>query len=284
MALPLNSDVPISKLDRYILWKIFSINAEVDPYDGQQPFGIHLFPLTNTFSCSQVCSFWRTVILESPSIWGNCFDLEILWYNHDDWRRELLRRTGNALLVVRDRHPIMQYPPDDMIKFTIDLISDHWERIKVLNISVAEEIVRDTRVQNAFRRPARNLQVFAIRDERLYSTSPAFNFPRNDQLFANDAPLLYHFSINNALFSSSTLIPIPSILRTGQLRNLTLKQPLVIPALDLLSTCAQMPLLEKLSMEVVNLTFEDPQDHHRPAPALQPISLPRLKAIWITSQ
>jgi hypothetical protein len=77
MALPLNSDVPVAKLDRY------TINAEIDPYD-YDPLGHYLFPLTNTVSCSQVCSFWCTVILEPPSIWGNCFDLEILWYDHDE--------------------------------------------------------------------------------------------------------------------------------------------------------------------------------------------------------
>ncbi|KAF8189705.1 hypothetical protein BJ912DRAFT_1042119 [Pholiota molesta] len=92
MALPLNSDVPIAKLDRY------TINAEIDPYDYDPP-GHYLFPLTNTVSCSQVCSFWRTVILEPPSIWGNCFDLEILCITS---QQQLLWVTTSAYIFHED--------------------------------------------------------------------------------------------------------------------------------------------------------------------------------------
>ncbi|KAF8910202.1 hypothetical protein CPB84DRAFT_1764891, partial [Gymnopilus junonius] len=47
---------------------------------------------------SQVCNMWRTVMLDSPSLWANIIDLR---QSQGHWREEVIRRTGTSPLSIR---------------------------------------------------------------------------------------------------------------------------------------------------------------------------------------
>ncbi|KAF8185109.1 hypothetical protein BJ912DRAFT_1060657 [Pholiota molesta] len=287
MAIPHNKYEPISRLDRDVLWHIFSINADSSnssvPY-WSPPSDPQFSPLAISRRLSQVCRFWRRIILESSSIWGKCLDLDLLRQRNDRWRREVLRRAGTALLVVRARTALMHNPHVGVQKWLIDIISDYWTRIGVLDIVIgSSDILKSPKVQSALRRPAPHLRLFAIQNASPpgRSGSGFMAFPETSPLFANDSPLLTDFSIGSGFVTNSSIVPFPSILLKGQLRRLTVDQPLVIPAHSLLAACAQMPLLEELSINIAILALKKP--HESTPSVLSPVSLPNLRVINIGS-
>jgi hypothetical protein len=164
MAIQYNTYAPVFKLDRDVLWHIFSISADSSKSRSSvpswhPPSDPQFSPLAITRQLSQVCKFWRRIVLESPSIWGKCLDLDLLHQQDDRWRREVLRRTGTALLIVRARLPLVYDPRVGLKKFFIDIISDHWARIRVLDVVIgSSDILQSPKVQGALRCPAPRLR------------------------------------------------------------------------------------------------------------------------------
>ncbi len=58
-AVPITS--PIQRLDLDVLWHIFNINANI--FDDDEA-------LETTLDTSYVCHEWRSLLLNSTSIWG----------------------------------------------------------------------------------------------------------------------------------------------------------------------------------------------------------------------
>jgi len=101
-------DPLISTLHEDLLWKIFLFNADLNDdisFDaalgrGQDPV-FTTNGLTVTRHTSQVCRFWRSLILGSTSIWGRVIDLNVLKASSQIWRDEVLKRTGEAPLDIK---------------------------------------------------------------------------------------------------------------------------------------------------------------------------------------
>ncbi|KAF9475203.1 hypothetical protein BDN70DRAFT_884015 [Pholiota conissans] len=268
------SEPPISKLNVDVLMQIFSINVELHPpipkrdYPNYEPRSMS--PLTNTRCCSQVCKFWRSIILGSPLLWANSIDLDTLRQRKDTWRREVLRRTGTALLVVRST--LAPELGTAMERFAMDMICANWERMKVLDIAVdSPSFLKSVKVK--FRRPARNLYAFAITSLRLGTAERVLE----GALFAGKAPRLSIFSITSSSSSHPYReFPFAPILFTNHLCKLTLDDPLIISAPALLAACASMPSLEELSLVIERITAAATSE-------VQSISLPRLKSLRVRS-
>ncbi|KAF9475873.1 hypothetical protein BDN70DRAFT_897805 [Pholiota conissans] len=258
-------DSSVSKLGCDILWSIFSINSF--------SYGEHSndrSPLWTTRKCSQVCSLWREIILRSSSIWGNCIDIDHLTQDQDEWRDEVLRRTGNALMAVYSDHV---YVDEDTKEagFLVNLIENHWERIKILRIALSSADVINTHgVWAALGRPAPHLQAFSVRyddTERPILRPPGF------RLFADDAPVLTEFYIASPIDTSNLFetLPVPPFLFTTRLRTLHLCQAAEVPPDDILAVCEQIPNLEELGVRLngASSSTSSPSGRKR-------INLPRL--------
>jgi hypothetical protein len=252
MTLPSTFNCPISKLDRDLLWNIFTLNVTDSAYFLYCLAETHCSPLRTTWRCSQVCTFWREIIIASPSIWGMCIDLDMLGQESHDWRDEVLRRTGNALLSVRARQENTITSGTGVHTFLIDLIHKHWERLYLFDVTVeSNETLNDARVWRAFSRPARYLVDFSI-----FSVGHASNtqsimiHPADFRLFSDDAPLLTRFSLRNhhQIILPLSVHPFPSVFLTGKLQILSLHQPMDLAVTDLLNACEQMPHLEMLAI------------------------------------
>ncbi|KDR80339.1 hypothetical protein GALMADRAFT_153974, partial [Galerina marginata CBS 339.88] len=72
---------------------------QIDLEDESISWGQHFrntrySPLNTVRLTSQVCSHWREIILGSPIIWASTIELQILRQKSDNWRKEVMRRTG----------------------------------------------------------------------------------------------------------------------------------------------------------------------------------------------
>ncbi|KAF9475879.1 hypothetical protein BDN70DRAFT_883141 [Pholiota conissans] len=281
-----NCASPISSLHRDILWIVFSINSDPLPYAGRYTDDVNLLPSTNTRRSSQVCKLWREIILQSPSIWGNCFDLDLLNHRYY-WRNEILRRAGDAPLSLRIRSRRMAFDGhNDTEDFIIKVICEHWERIRVLDIPVTKKIASNPGVRDALCRPAPQLRVFALLNYREGADAPVEDgdsytfsaFPSGSQLFSNNAPSMEHFFSSGYVLPPSILkSPFPSFVLSGKLRGIILGKPLDIQLQHLLDIIEQMPLLEELSLHIRDLIPNNGNALPRS------ISLPLLKSLTMNS-
>jgi len=131
--------VPCTHASRRFLWSIFSWIANM-----KQPRTSTFFPepraLTSTCQCSQVCQNWRRILLHASSLWGNVLDLDALSLGNDNWRNEILRRTGISLLSVRGiQQPLGRSKSSR--EFFYSLLEKNWDRIRLLHISHDEQPV-----------------------------------------------------------------------------------------------------------------------------------------------
>ncbi|KAF9475883.1 hypothetical protein BDN70DRAFT_883146 [Pholiota conissans] len=257
MALAAHQQPPISKLPRDILWEIFSIDLDTDSNPKKYPeFKLSKSPLTNTLQSSQVCRLWREIIYESPSIWGNCLDLDALkrykYWTPDD----VLQMAGNALLAVRYQHEPRDHEDTSEQAFVTKVICEHWERIKLLDIYIADDMADSDGVKRwqAFCGPAPALQVFALhRRDPLHKTA-FIDVSIDAQLFGGHAPLLACFSIDEDIVPERTINPIPTTVLSSNLRRLALYQPVFTSGSYLLDVIEQVPLLEELVLCIANVT------------------------------
>jgi hypothetical protein len=273
-------DCPISKLDHDLLWNIFTINV-IDGGDFFYPLDeTEYSPLTTTRRCSQVCIFWREIILDSPTLWGECIDLDTLVEGRNEWHDEVLRRTGKALLSVRARSENSISSGTALHCFLINLIHEHWARIQLFDVVVeSDQTLDDPRVWTAFSRPARYLREFSILSvDYISDTQDTIDHPRTFRLFSDDAPLLTHFSLHNYRiilpFSSR---PFSPVFRTTQLQTLSLHQPTELAASDLLIACEQMPHLEVLAVTIGRLIPDN--QHDTLSSSHRHVALPKLRTI-----
>ncbi|KAF9475193.1 hypothetical protein BDN70DRAFT_884007 [Pholiota conissans] len=273
------TDSPISRLHLDLLWNIFSLNSTDTSWYSHSERS----PLTTTRKCSQVCVLWRQIIVDSPSIWGNCMDLDLLGQERSDWRDEVLRRTGSAPLCVQARYAKAVRSNTDIHKFLVDLIDAHWERIQVFDIHVqSRKTLNDARVWSAFSRPAPNLRMFSLSSSNKISIETiARPFPKHSlHLFSDKAPVLGHFSLyDTTIVMPISVHPFPPALLSGNLRHLSLHQPTAFAAIDLLTACEQMPHLEVLQIVISRLIADDPQNEYMYSH--RKINLPSLKTITV---
>ncbi|KAF8955986.1 hypothetical protein BDZ97DRAFT_225026 [Flammula alnicola] len=233
---------PIEKLNVDLLWHIFTMNADMDaPIDSNIPYNarsgtrrVAFSPLTVTWRSSQVCRFWRDIILGSPSLWGRVVDLGVLKYMDEEWREEMLCRTGTAFLCIKfldcDESAFTKFDVE-FAAFLASLLENEWPRINKLNITIPVPIddpVKDV-IRRATQRPAPHLQSF-----RLHCYSLNYS-QRQPPLFSDDAPSLREFHGINFNLQSPWL---------RNIRIIELSFPSTFS--DVLSVLKQMPFLTTL--------------------------------------
>ncbi|KIM40684.1 hypothetical protein M413DRAFT_28468 [Hebeloma cylindrosporum] len=224
----------IQALNNKILGRIFSFNATGCYSD-----------LTTARHTSQVCTSWRQIILDVPSIWGNLIDLGCLLQKSDAWRNEVLHRAGNADLAIHGPIWCITNPEKFVIaeKFLELLISNHWTRIYWLDVTFPN-FHRPTSwsgacAWRAIESPAPKLTFFSIcfgDDMPSTFSSPSFT------LFAHDAPQLTHFKQNHIP------IDLSKISSSICLTSLTLDSVSNFNLGIILKTCSQMYLLQSLDL------------------------------------
>ena len=175
-----------STLDADILWQIFSCNTFSDE-NFTEPIAIrknrqdgkdsdeedvvqHWWDtldmddetessLITARHTSQVCTFWRQIMLASPNIWANTMNLRHLQQESDAWRTEVLRRTGTALLSLIGHRLRADTPGTE---FFFSLLKSEAGRIR--RISTSSTFSRggvggDSRWNTLFFRPAPYLEI-----------------------------------------------------------------------------------------------------------------------------
>ncbi|KDR71302.1 hypothetical protein GALMADRAFT_143996 [Galerina marginata CBS 339.88] len=227
-----HSTSPISELDEDALLRIFVINASVITTSGE------LHPLDLTRHTSQVCRQWRQLILGSPSIWGRLINLNQLSNKTNNWRNEVLYRTGQSLLVVSG---YILSGQNDIQLFFHHLLSNHWSRIRELDVSLSTDPLDSSLLDIFWNHPAPNLERFSLK----YHPSVGYTPPQVAEhlplsLFAGKAPLLRSFHSRLLEFDHrASWIP--------QLRSVTLSHPLTVT--DFSALLSRTPHLEDLTIE-----------------------------------
>lgn len=206
--------------------------------------------------------------------------MDTLVRGRNDWRNEVLRRTGKALLSVRARYENAIVSGSALHRFLIDLIYEHWARIHLFDVAVeSDQTLNDARVWSAFSRPARYLREFSILSvEDIFDAQDTMAHPAAFRLFSDDAPLLTHFSVRNyRVILPFGIRPFPSMFLTARLQTLSLHQPMELSATDLLIACEQMPHLEALAVTIRRLIPDNKQDI-LPS-SRRHVALPKLRTI-----
>ncbi|KDR84541.1 hypothetical protein GALMADRAFT_151399 [Galerina marginata CBS 339.88] len=252
---PTNHSGPIVNLDNDTLWYIFSLNANMELHFGQPEDTV---PALRTLRyISQVCSNWRQLAVGSPSLWSRILDVNLLSQGAD-WRNEVIRRTGTALLDVKAQN----YDPSLPLALnSLEwLLNAHWSRIRSLVLALDHLHFSPDEEPwfRLFERPAPSMEIFIFLGE--FVTPPTF------VLFSNTAPSLRRLSAAHMRLNLTTF-------RTPKLCHLVIHSP--VSTLDLLNALNQMPVLE--SLETGSLEpFIPVQDAQYPLPVA---TLPRLRQI-----
>ncbi|KAF9554356.1 hypothetical protein CPC08DRAFT_821759 [Agrocybe pediades] len=189
-----------------VLWEIFSSLASFDQYNSQ--------PLKTLRIVSHVCTSWRQLILSSPLLWARIINVDELIQMTDDWRTEVIRRTGDAVLSIRGTGYRVSAKSE---RFIVFLLRDNWYRIKYIQIFLSSlSLHRSSVFSQILQTPAPNLEYFAVECGSLETGCP--NNRRNQEVegsedlvvggdswtchsvsFGGQAPKLKHFSCADLL-------------------------------------------------------------------------------------
>ncbi|KAF8965057.1 hypothetical protein BDZ97DRAFT_811493 [Flammula alnicola] len=237
------------------------------PDDPYEDFGSRLFrfsALTTTRRTSQVCRYWREVILGSPSLWGRAIDLDHLKQKKPRWRNEVLRRTGDASLFVKGSSVETASQAD----FLLSLLDMHWSRIREFYVTFrfeAKSILDDER-WGVIQTPAQDLQSFTL---VFWRYTPRVLSSTNKAIFSDNAPSLRKFHCPAVALN----LQAPWL---SQLRRMELENP-PFTVQELLVKLGEMPLLEYVRLNKgIRATLGDSSLSELPC-----ITLPRLENIVI---
>ncbi|KDR72293.1 hypothetical protein GALMADRAFT_143145 [Galerina marginata CBS 339.88] len=234
-------------------------------------------PALNTLRHSaQVCSTWRNLILDSPSLWGRVIDLDCL--HQDDWRREVLHRTGSSDLFIRYKG-LCKLPSTTVIS----ILAENWERVRSLDLDFhkndpkatdASAFYNNSGLWNILKRPSNILESFRLflqaREPQLSTQhSKTILSPPGFVIFNNHAPsLIKIFAPNINLNLHASWV--------SHIRHLSLNMP--TPVDKLLEALTHMPLLD---------TLDDGESYQVIVPGgakrTDKVALPQLKHIILSS-
>ncbi|KDR70468.1 hypothetical protein GALMADRAFT_254888 [Galerina marginata CBS 339.88] len=249
---------PISKLNDDLLWRIFNLNTLTDT-DMIKNLSSSEFSLTTARHTSQVCAGWRSLMLASSSLWASTINLKHLEQKNDNWRDEILKRTGNALISIGGRLE----KGGHAAQFFLSLLGEHWTRLRRLSIHVEDPVIAEDERWLSVHTPAPNLEIFYV----WFSSPPAFS-TADDVLFSNDAPSMHTLVTHKINFKLSERW------LTG-LRRLDLFGCSVEKTI--LFALAEMLALESLDMMNIDIIDVHTEDRLWPM-----IILPKLKRISLS--
>ncbi|KAF9546657.1 hypothetical protein CPC08DRAFT_769607 [Agrocybe pediades] len=222
----------VDALPPELLWKIFMINTERIPYKA---FGLHFNEpdsrLDTARSCSQVCRLWRTLFLQSSSVWGRLLHIQSFERTADEWREAVISRVGDAPLWIIGRVSSSTRP------YIMSILQNKWKNVQVL--VVKDKDLFNDKILPAWsflEREAPTLEVFKLWINSFYMDAQ-HTLPFSP-LFRNAAPRLKSFM---------TSIPFQLALPTPWLANLhtvTFNRLQSVPTI--LSALKSTPHLEHL--------------------------------------
>ncbi|KDR86176.1 hypothetical protein GALMADRAFT_132758 [Galerina marginata CBS 339.88] len=223
----------IFKLHNDILWWIFWLNADMED-EAEEKDGIAAIDTLR--HSSQVCSKWREIIMSFSSLWGQVINLSHLEY--DEWREEVLRRTGKSLLSVLWGYSDMGRLSEDV---AAEILKRHWDRIRWLELDFTStgwmKEFKVAQFWDIFRRPSEVLETFRITFDIMEREQPPILSPPDFIVFSNIAPALRIFYAPDIKFN----LDAPWL---ANLRFLALNCP--VSAYDVIQAISHMPLLEFL--------------------------------------
>ncbi|PPQ92241.1 hypothetical protein CVT25_008924 [Psilocybe cyanescens] len=180
---------PILTLNQDVLWSIFKINVHLNEKDSLQSLREY----------SQVCSVWRWLILESPSLWGKLLNLNELLTASDLWRKAVIERSEGSLLWVKgDFIGVSRRKLRPILEFAYEVLETRWDRVQRLYLTIDYRKI-DFDKWPSLHRSAPHLQLFKVsitgRRMPIPKTTPQVC------LFGHDAPLLVDFQANGLPFA-----------------------------------------------------------------------------------
>ncbi|KAF9525606.1 hypothetical protein CPB83DRAFT_859285 [Crepidotus variabilis] len=234
-------------LPRDILWRIFLYNAvmsrniewEMGLSDPSEPNALLV-----TRHQSQVCCYWRSIILNSPSIWRRMIHTRLLAQPSGNWRSEVLRRTQDSPLWV---NAIVAGESDGWVT---DILEDNWTRVEELHLYIDQSTpdLQKLLIRRTLLQPTSSLKSLTLRpgtqglgQDLLFSTTESEAgsdapdpFPKNmtalEFLRLDNAPETFTFRSAHAFLTLHTLFLRFSLKRHS--------------SLDLLTTLARLPFLK----------------------------------------
>ncbi|KAJ3503809.1 hypothetical protein NLJ89_g8266 [Agrocybe chaxingu] len=262
----------IHHLNEDLLLDIFMFNAHMDedPYESDRPiqdWGPRA--LTDARNVSHVCRLWRQAILSSTSLWGRLVDLEYLVHMKEEWRWEIIRRTGISPLHVKGKQ-VKNNPA--FLLLLAHILDAHWERIDTLDVVAYFEKNYKGDFWYPIARPSKALKIIRI---NLGALEEPIHAGLGQTLFGNDAPELreVHFPMcfpTNLYFYSSWLSQLCHLIVSN---STSAPRPTLLAWLERL--CG-MPQLQTLSLsDVFNPVLEDPM----PLPV---VKLPNLTELQVS--
>ncbi|KAF9556084.1 hypothetical protein CPC08DRAFT_711478 [Agrocybe pediades] len=266
----LSRHASITVLHDDLLWKIFLMNTRIDFADEYHdlpniPSG-HNRPLNVARHCSQVCRRWRSIFLSSSSIWGRLIDLDGLRQKTDEWRKEVVARSGESLLWVYGKVPWDQRIQD----FIFALLKRNWGRVQRLLVvdngnRYQSLSLLNRQIKWAFlNEPAPQLESIRIKLSDMDSALPSWPL-------LEDCPLLrsfgifdavYRFSIGSSWLRNLSSVTFSSEFTTGK----------VLYALRMMT--------ELVSLTVSNEGTDSGSDNHQ-LEFYPQISLPKLRMLTL---
>ncbi|KDR70486.1 hypothetical protein GALMADRAFT_254903 [Galerina marginata CBS 339.88] len=231
--------------DADILSLIFDINTEVPSIKDALKF---------TRISSQVCRAWRRTALDSTSIWGKLIDLDVLNKVADEWRAEVIKRSGDSPLWIKATAPMYDNEPrgkagrirqfgehaSRLPEVLFSLLEADWSRIEKL-VVWADIAEIDARRWSAIYRPASRLRVF-----NLYGDFRSIGAISATPIFANHAPLLRDFRAGYMQLTRQ----LPSSSWLSNILSLCIMAPHTLS--NTLNLLQNTPLLETLFVENVD--------------------------------
>ncbi|KIM40913.1 hypothetical protein M413DRAFT_445685 [Hebeloma cylindrosporum] len=257
----------IYKLNEDILRSIFLLNAE--PTNEVEDANILTGPLTTTRYSSQVCGYWRQLILQWPYLWGRLIDLQDLQQKTDSWRNEVLRRSGDSLLCVKVNEGVFT---EGSVRFIGLLLKEHWHRLQKIDIAINTDSVAliGEDPWDSLKQPAPYLETFTVSFMDRNAT-PSNLLSSDLVLFSGQAPSLREFFTRGVAMN----FPAPWL---SQLHRFSLSSP-ITDINELLNAMKEMSDVEYVSLRT-GLGNIHPKG---PSPNLPHITLPRLKELIVAN-
>ncbi|CAA7271217.1 unnamed protein product [Cyclocybe aegerita] len=278
---------PILKLPEDVLRDIFAINGsydeliaarqkgpelervfdepDTDPSVELSQFDLH--PLTTIRRASQVCAFWRHIILHYPGLWGGLIDIEFIAIRSQQaWAEEILRRAGDSPLTVVGA--VANRTPSLFRVLLSKLVTVHWSQIRLIDLDLGKCLGALTFMEKAISTHTECLEHFLLK----YN----FDFKHGAKLFDNVAPSLRSFWHHGLGFD----VNAPWMRQLQRLSVQLRAEDLQASRLsDFLNALTHMFSLG--SLEITNAAGKDPKFRGDVA-LLSSINLPQLKHLSIT--
>lgn len=173
---------PVHRLGHDMLLEVFANNADMflDPT-----------ALATTFVTAQVCNSWRTLMLETPSLWGHLIDVDYLCQIRAsvDWFIKIVQRSGSSDLWIKAVDN--RASTEQLDRYLFSLLAASWQRVQRLMVVIDASTLDpySSPRWSWLYTPAQNLRVFDV-DFTEKAPKPSPSLP---PLFANEAPVLRQF-------------------------------------------------------------------------------------------